>query len=457
MSDETEGAAPPAVTPTSAGPILMQIADRVLGRPLLLHPTKAEVILHVLQGRLPLDGQALAPLGPEANRFTGEPRGFIGRQPTYSFVNGAGVVSITGSLVNRGAWIGANSGMTSYEGIGAQLDRAAADPQVRTIVLDLDSPGGEATGMFSLAAKVREIAAVKPVVAVVNDMAASAAYGIASQATEIVVSPTSIVGSIGVVLTHLDRSGELANRGIKPTLIYAGRHKVDGHPFGPLSDAVMADLQAEVAKFYDQFVGLVAQGRGDRLTEQDARATEARTFIGQEAVDRGLADRVASFDAVLASLQSEKPSGYSDKRKRGSQSMADQNSTPTAGITQEAHNAAVSAARAEGEKAGATAATTRIGAILRSDAAKGKQKLAMTLAFDTALSAEEAEKALAAAAPEEAPKAEAPAGGAAIGARQQGMAEFGAGNPPASSVAEQSAAGWKAAVTSANRAIGAVK
>lgn len=451
MSDEENDG--PMVTPAAGGPILMQIADRVLGRPLLIHPQKAEVILHVLQGRIGIDASQLAPLGPEANAFTGEPRGFIGRQPTYMYVGGAAVVSITGSLVNRGAWIGSYSGMTSYEGISAQLDRAMADPQVRKIVLDINSPGGEATGMFSLAAKVREIAAIKPVVAVVNDMAASAAYGIASQATEIVVSPTSIVGSIGVVLTHFDRSGELANKGIKPTLIYAGRHKVDGNPFGPLSDAVMADLQIEVAKFYDQFVGLVAQGRGDRLTETDARATEARTFLGQEAIDKGLADRMASFDAVLASLQSETkaPAGAASK---GNRKMTDQTNAPAAGITQEAHQAAVNTARADGEKAGAAAATARIGAILRSDAAKGKQKLAMTLAFDTALSTEEAEKALAAAAPEEAPQAAAPTGAEQIGARTQGLAEFGAGDP-APAAGERAKTGWAAAVKNANRAIGA--
>lgn len=284
------------------GPSLLHIADRVLNRPLLLHPGKAEVILHVLEGRIPLGDAALSPLAPDASRFVGERRGGLSRVD-----GGVAIISVIGSLVNRGAWIGASSGMTSYEGLGAQLREAAGDRKVKAILLDLDSPGGEATGMFSLAEQIRSIAAQKPVVAVVNDMAASAAYGLASQASRIVVSPTSLVGSIGVVLTHLDRSGELASKGVKATLIYAGAHKVDANPYGPLSDAVRADLQTEVAKFYDQFVSVVAQGRGDRLNEQNARATEARTFVGQEAVDRGLADEVASFEAVLASLQSESP------------------------------------------------------------------------------------------------------------------------------------------------------
>jgi len=317
------------------GPSLIHLADRILNRPLLIHPMKAEIILAVLEGRLPLAGASLEALAPDASRFVGSARDANGNLKTYRLDGGVAIISIVGSLVNRGAWIGASSGLVSYEGIAKQISDAAADVAVKSIILDLDSPGGEATGMATVAAKVAEVAKAKPIVAVVNDMACSACYGIASQATEIVVSPTSVVGSIGVVLTHLDRSGELASKGVKPTLIYAGSHKVDGNPFGPLSDAVKADLQMEVAKFYDQFVSLVAQGRGDRLTEQDARATEARVYIGQDAIDRGLADRMASFDAVLASLQTSKPGGFVGP-KSGGRRMSDDTKT----ITQEARSAA---------------------------------------------------------------------------------------------------------------------
>lgn len=284
---------------------LHEIAGRVLNRPLLLHPGKAEVLLHVLQGRIPLDGASLAPLAPDANRFIGGRSRPDGSYRYSKAADGVAIIPIVGSLVNRGAWIGASSGLVSYEGIAAQLRDAAGDDTIHTVLLDIDSPGGEATGMYATAKLVAEVAAEKRVVAFVNDMAASAAYGIASQADEIVVSPTSIVGSIGVVLTHLDRSGALEQQGVKVTLIYAGAHKVDGHPFGPLSDTVKADLQAEVAQFYDTFVNLVAEGRGSRLSAEQARATEARTFLGKEAIDRGLADRMASIDAVLAELSAQ--------------------------------------------------------------------------------------------------------------------------------------------------------
>lgn len=275
---------------------LARIADRVLNRPLLLDPQKAEVILWVLGGRIGVDAPKPA---PEENRFIGETRKVAG-QRAYGVQSGAAIITIEGSLVNRGDWIGADSGLVAYEGIEAQLAAALGDANVNSIILDFDSPGGEATGMAALAEKIRAARDIKPIVALVNDLAASAAYGLAAQANFILVSPTSIVGSIGVVLLHLDRSKQYDAAGVKPTLIFAGAHKVDGNPFAPLSDAVKSDLQRDVMTFYDRFVEVVAAGRGPRLTVSAARATEARTFIGQEAIDRGLADRLGGIAEAIS-------------------------------------------------------------------------------------------------------------------------------------------------------------
>lgn len=355
----------------AAGPLLLQIAERVLNRPLLIHPAKMEVILHVLEGRLPLDG-ALAPLSPEANRFLGSATAPDGKRRTYAVQNGTAIVPVIGSLVNRGSWIGANnSGLTSYEGLSAQLRDAGADDDVSSILLDIDSPGGEATGMFAVAEQVRLVGQTKPVTAFVNDMAASAAYGIASAANEIVVSPTSVLGSIGVVLTHLDRSGEMEKKGLKPTLIYAGAHKVDGNPFGPLSETVQADLQTEVMKFYDQFVSLVARGRTG-MGEQAIRDTEARTYIGQDAIERGLADRMASLDAVLAGLSDAKRT----KRAAASTRRA---ATPTSKPKQ-AH-AAAAPAPARTATFGDTDAGRRLREALVLQEAAGKAVAAARLAL----------------------------------------------------------------------------
>lgn len=441
MNDET------SIVPAQAGPLLMQIADRVLGRPLLMHPQKVEVVLHVLQGRLPIEGSGLAPLSPDASRFTGSFYGKDGKANWFRTEGSVAIVDVMGSLVNRGAWIGANSGMTSYEGLAKQFDAIKAEAEkgrIRGAILDMNSPGGEVAGFVTLAAKVRELAGVIPVVAVANDMICSACYAIASQCTEIVASPTSVIGSIGVVMTHLDRSGELEMKGIKPTILHKGAHKADGHPFGPLPETVRASISAELDKVYDQFVGLVAQGRGDRLTEKAARATEARTYLGQEAIDIGLADRMASFEAVLASLQSQ-PARRATSSK-GSRSMSGDNENT---ITAEAHATAVASARAEGHKAGAAEATTRIGAILNHEAAKDKGKLAMSLALDTDMSAEAAAKVLSAAAPETAPQASIPS----PGQRAAGMTEMG-GDVPPQAAAERSASIWAAQIANANASIG---
>ena len=388
---------------------LARIADRVLNRPLLLEPAKADIILGVLEGRiLPgfggVEGATAvehenAPPSPEASRFYGN-NSRMNRPGSFVRASGStAIITIDGSLVNRGAWIGASSGLTSYEGIGAQLDDVANDPEISALVIDMNSPGGEATGMFAVAAKVREVAKKKRVIAVVNDMAASAGYGIISGATEIVVSPTSVVGSIGVVMMHIDRSGEMQMKGLRPTFIHAGANKVDGHSFGPLSDDVRNRLQADVNTFYDQFLATVEAGRGkSRLSAAKARATEAKTYIGQAAIDAGLADRIGTFESVLAELNRPAASGAGKSSKEKARMDGIENTPTASGISPEAHASALNAARAEalaeGRKAGAVEATTRIRAILTADAAKGREATAMSFALDTSMSAEEAVKAL---------------------------------------------------------------
>lgn len=360
--------------------ILLHLADRVLNRPLLITPDKAQVVLQVLAGRIN---------GPDASRFEGsnfvedEPGKF--RERPYRVAGGVAVVTVVGSLINRGAWVGASSGKTSYEGIQFQLKSALNDTAVHSVILDLHSPGGEAVGAFETAAIVRQLAAQKRTVAVVNGMAASAAYAIASGAGEIVTTETGVSGSIGVVLLHADFSQNLANEGITPTLIFAGAHKVDGNPFEPLSDAVRSDLQAEVNAFYEQFLKTVALGRGSRMTIDMARATEARTMIGDGAVAAGLADRLGSFESVLADLQQSAGRAKAPVRSTSKgRTMEDSRGAPAAdaGISQADHQAAVAAA----EKRGSDTAQQRFAAILSADAIKG-DAARMTAALDLATKA----------------------------------------------------------------------
>lgn len=367
---------------------LLHIADRVLNRPLLITPEKAAVIMSVLAGRIGVDSPGLQ---PEASRFVGDsterdqsgrPVGYL---PYRRTENGVAILTITGSLVNRGAWIGASSGLTSYEGIKHQLAAIAADPKVQSAILDISSPGGEAIGAFETAEAVRALAKVKRTVAVVNGMAASAAYAIASGATEIVTTETGVAGSIGVVLLHADYSANLATEGIKPTLIFAGAHKVDGNPFEPLSDAVKSDLQAEVNAFYEKFLGTVETGRGARTSRDKARATEARTFIGEAAVAAGLADRVGTFESVLSDLtKAARSSGRTAKLNQGGFSMSGENEDKT--ISKADHDRAVNAARDEGKTIGASDERNRIAAIMSHGDVKG-DAARMSAAMDLATKA----------------------------------------------------------------------
>lgn len=376
---------------------LIHIADRVLNRPLLIAPEKAQVILAVLAGRIGVNS-------PEASRFEGDNierdadgnivfgtnayGDRVAKKKPYMVKNGVAIITITGSLVNRGAWVGANSGLTSYEGIGHQIKTAKADADVHSVILDLSSPGGEAIGAFETAALVRDLSAVKRTVALVNGMAASAAYSIASGASEIVTTETGVSGSIGVVLLHADFSRQLANDGIDPTLIFAGSHKVDGNPFEPLPDGVKADLQAEVNSLYEAFLKTVAKGRGARTTVVMARKTEARAFIGQAAVDAGLADKIGTFESVLADLSRAKGRSISPATSKGTK-MEDTTGAPAA-VNEGISKAESERLVAEAKLAGAKAERDRLSAVM---AAEGIAGNAARMSFALEMAAEASDMA----------------------------------------------------------------
>lgn len=370
----------------------VRIAQRVFGQPLLVTPDVAETVGNFLRSRM--EG-----LRPEASRFVGtqqidrdgRPRGFRKEGPV-------GIVTITGELVNRGAWLGASSGLTSYEGIAHQVRQAASDPDVTSIVLDFDSPGGEAYGMNDTARSLRTLASGKRMVAVVNAVAASAAYGLASAADEIVIAESGIAGSIGVVLVHADRSAALEKMGVKVTVISEGYLKAIGHPFAPLSEIAETTLRKHVSDVMTSFVKLVADHRPG-LTEEIIRAYQSGVFRGQDAVDAKLADKVGTFDQVVADLTSAAKSTRGTSQNRSSL-MSNEQTTDTVSksdmdkaVTKAAEDgkaAGHAAGLQEGVAKGAAEAATRIAAILDHENANGREKLARHLAFKSQMSADDA-------------------------------------------------------------------
>jgi signal peptide peptidase SppA len=309
-----------------------QIAQRAFNTPLMVDPAKALAFLSGLGPRITgqeitfqgleveATDQTAASLPARASLFGNDLAQRHQRNGTQPFavVDGIAVIEIAGTLVHRGAWIGQSSGLTSYEGIAAQLQAALADPGVRGIALDIDSFGGEVAGAFDLADRIRAARAQKPVHAFVAEHALSAGYVLASQADRIVLPRTGAVGSIGVVALHTDMSGALDQKGIAVTLIHAGAHKVDANPYQPLPPAVHDQMQRELEVVRFLFAETVAAGRGDRLPQAAALATEAAVYRGADAIAAGLADDLAdpvtAFRAFAAA-----PRGTTSPSRKGPQ------------------------------------------------------------------------------------------------------------------------------------------
>jgi signal peptide peptidase SppA len=222
------------------------------------------------------------------------------------------LISVSGPLTPRGSWYG-----SSLAGIAAQVARAAADPDIAGIVLDVDSPGGTVAGTAEAAAAVADAASKKPVIACVNTLAASAAYWIASQASEIVMTPSADVGSIGAMVMHVDYSKALEDSGITVTMIRSEQSpkKNEAHPFGPLSDEARANLQSRVNDAGAEFIRAVASGR--RVTQAKVKEEfgQGRMFGARDAVARGMADRVATFDQVVSGMVAKMPQRQVARRR----------------------------------------------------------------------------------------------------------------------------------------------
>lgn len=223
------------------------------------------------------------------------------RAATPSGGDAVAVIPVYGTISQRPDLM--SSGGASTQSIGAQFDAAMASPQVGSIVLDIDSPGGSVSGVPELAAKIRDARGQgKQIIAVANSLAASAAYWIASAADEFVASPSADVGSIGVYAAHVDASAMLESEGLKYTLISAGRYKVEGSPYAPLSDEAREAMQASVDEFYAMFTSDVAKNRGVSVKDVRSGYGEGRVLTAKQALAAGMIDRVASLDDVLGDL-----------------------------------------------------------------------------------------------------------------------------------------------------------
>jgi signal peptide peptidase SppA len=402
---------------------LAHLATRLYGVPLMLLPTAADIFGNTFQ-RI-LDGSAAAP-GEEAGAVQLKPHAFadnlaagskFASKPYLVTDAGIGVVGIYGALLQRWAFDMAScTSMASYQVIKQTLDMMQADPDVRGILLEFDSPGGEVAGNFELARQMLARRGEKPIWSHVNEGAYSAAYSLAAASDRIVVPQAGSVGSIGVVMVHVDQSKRDERMGLAYTFIYAGARKVDFNSHAPLGKKAQELATAEVVRLYDMFAGHVAAARS--LDVQAVIDTEAGVFAANDAKTIGLVDAIGGFDETLAELTdyvaSKASAGFATaggtaaRHNHGGTEMSTTNGaapntsaatppTPVAGVPEADVVQRETAARA----AGAADERKRIGAILNHEAAAPRQKLAKKLAFDTDMSVEASASVLEAAAAEQ--------------------------------------------------------
>jgi signal peptide peptidase SppA len=253
---------------------------------------------------------AVAGGGPaEAARLPPQTERALARRP-----GAVAVIPIRGVITARPSFLEFYGLATSVATVAAALREALAAAEVKAVVLDIDSPGGGTAGVGELAAEILAARETKPIIAHANHLAASAAYWIGASASQLEASPSALVGSVGVYILHLDQSGMLEQMGLRPTFVFAGRHKVDGNPFEPLGDDARADMQAIVDEGYGQFVDAVAAGRGATAAEVRSGYGEGRVLTALQARKAGMIDVIRPIEQTLAALGAGQPA---PERRRG--------------------------------------------------------------------------------------------------------------------------------------------
>lgn len=282
---------------------LPHIISQATNAPLLLEPAYARVFFCALSReagfaslQIPQSEERLDPSGmdmiTDEYMAAGKPQARF-----YQVVNGIALLPVSGTLVHRLGGMRPFSGMTGYDGITARLMQAVSDPEVKGVLLDIDSPGGQAAGAFDCADMIYRLRGQKPVWALANDTACSAAMLLASACEHRMVTQTARTGSVGVVMAHTSYSRQLEQDGVDITLIYSGQHKTALNPYEKLPDDVRADYQQRMNDARQMFAEKVALYTG--LSVKAVMATEAAVYDGQAGVDAGLADEVVNAtDAV---------------------------------------------------------------------------------------------------------------------------------------------------------------
>lgn len=189
---------------------------------------------------------------------------------------------------------------TSTEAFARNVRQAAVDPNVKVVLFDVDSGGGFVSGTEEASAAIFKLRGQKPMVAVANMMMASAAYYVSSSADEIVGSPSSLTGSIGVWTVIFDQMAAWEMFGVKPYMIKAGQFKAIGNAYEPVTDEVVARIQARVDEEYGMFVNAVARNRNAKAADVRNGFGQGDVLLAKDALAAKLIDKIATFEETLA-------------------------------------------------------------------------------------------------------------------------------------------------------------
>ena len=363
----------------------MRIWNRIAGEPWAITETALHTILEIAARENESPQAVAAKLGRNL-------------QNTYSVTerDGVAIIPVTGPLFRYANLFTMISGASSYELIARDFTAALESPQIKGIILDIDSPGGEVNGVSELSNMVFAARGKKPVVAYASGDAASGAYWIASAADEIVVSETSALGSIGVVGMYQGKSGKSAEA-VEIVSSQSPHKRLD-----PTTDDGRSRLQIRIDSMADVFIETIARNRNVSAENVQNHYGGGDVMIGAKAVSAGLADRIGSLEGLIAELSSPQKSppleGFFNAQN---QPPSTQEKKPMDIETlKKDHPDLVATLMREG----ASAVKTRLNDILCSEEAKGREKLAKEMALNTDIHAGEARQLLACA-PVEEPKA----------------------------------------------------
>lgn len=223
--------------------------------------------------------------------------------PSYQRQGTVAVLPVMGTIAKRLNMLSEFSGGFSIERWQRAFREAVNDPDVKSILLQVDSPGGSVYGVQELADEIYEARSRKYIVAHADDLAASAAYWLGSAANEFVVTPSGEVGSIGVIAMHVDYSEALASEGIKVSFITAGENKAEGNAYEPLPEDARAFMQSRVNDYYQAFLKTVARGRGKSVADVEKNFGQGRVFGADRAKSVGMVDRIATLADTIDRLQ----------------------------------------------------------------------------------------------------------------------------------------------------------